>query len=92
MTHLTTTEAAIVAAAQASEATTELLRFAREGEHSVRSAFGETDVIGKLTEALSLALDIDAPDPANTHLDDDEMALLADLKASCARFIEGWVG
>lgn len=92
MTHLDPTEAAIVAAAQATEATAELLRFAREGAYSDRSAFGEAEPVAKLAEALSLALDIDAPDPATTHLDDDELALLADLKTSLTRFLAGWVG
>ena len=58
MTHLTMDEAAIVAAAQASEATVELLRFTREGPFSERAAFGD-DVVAKLAEALKLAIDID---------------------------------
>lgn len=90
MTHLTPTEAAIVAAAQASEATTELLRYVREGEVSVSTSFND-DVVGKLAEALNLAIDIEGRDP-DTLIDDEQGISLAELKSSLARFIEGWAG
>jgi hypothetical protein len=87
-------EAAIVAAAQAAEATTELLRFVREGPHSDRCAF-DVEVVGKLAEALKLAIDIEnVPDASGpeTFLDDQEIALLTNLKASLTAFLEGWAG
>ncbi len=90
MSHLTPTEAAIVAAAQASEATTELLRYVREGEYSARSAFGETEPVLKFAEALMLTIDIEGTDAP--HLDDDERATLIELQATLGRFLEGWAG
>ena len=90
---LNTHEAAIVAAAQATEATAELLRFAREGEINDRNAFdAEVDVVAKLAEALKLALEIEDHPRADTYLDADELALLNNLKAATAAFIAGWNG
>lgn len=88
---LTDHEAAIVAAAQAAEAVTELLRFVREGPYSDRSAF-DIEVVGKLVEALKLALDIENQPQPDTYLDEDELALLANLKTATAAFLAGWAG
>ncbi|PHQ62850.1 MAG: hypothetical protein COC10_09345 [Sphingobium sp.] len=88
---LTCEEAAIIAAAQATEATGELLRFIREGAYSERSAF-DVEVVGKLAESLKLALDIEGEPGSGSYLDDEEKALLANLRASVANFLEGWVG
>jgi hypothetical protein len=85
---LTETEAAIIAAAQATEATAELLRFAREGGVSDASAF-DTEVTAKLAEALKLAIDIEGE---AAFLDDEEGALRNQLANALSRFIEGWVG
>ncbi len=91
MTHLTTTEAAIVAAGRASEATAELLRFAREGDHRPNRPFAfETEPVLKLAEALKLTIDIEGTDAP--HLDDDERTTLIELQATLGRFLEGWVG
>lgn len=90
MTHLTTTESAIIAASQASEATAELLRFAREGGVSDTTSFAD-DAVGKLAEALSLAIGIEGIDP-DTLVDDEQSDLLIALNTSLANFIEGWVG
>ena len=90
MTHLTNNEAAIVAAAQASDATSELLRYAREGAYGQRSAFGETEPTPKLAEALMLSIEIELAE--DKILDDDERESLDQLKAAAARFIEGWMG
>ena len=90
MTHLTNTEAAIVAAAQASEATCELLRYAREGAHGQRSAFGETEPTPKLAEALMLSIEIELAH--DKILDHDERESLGQLQAAAARFIDGWMG
>lgn len=89
MTHLTNTEAAIVAAAQASEATAELLRYAREGADSERRAYGEAEPVEMLAEALKLAIEIQLGDkPIAT----DERAKLDGLHATLTDFIEGWAG
>lgn len=86
-------EAALAAAAQATEATSELLRFAREGEDSERHAFNvNTDVLAKLADALKLAIEIENEPRTDTHLDEDELALLADLKTATAAFLDGWIG
>lgn len=90
MTHLTNTEAAIVAAAQASEACTELLRYVREGEVSSGTSFTD-DVVGKLAEALKLSIEIEGRDP-DTLIDDEQGIALAELMSSLSRFIEGWAG
>jgi hypothetical protein len=86
-------EAAIVAASQATEATAELLRYAREGAATNRAAFTE-EVVGKLAEALKLAIEIDAdavlPGP-NSTLDPDEQALFVNLRGAAEAFIDGWV-
>lgn len=90
---LTNQEAAIVAAAQATEATAEILRYAREGDINERNAFDpETDVTLKLAEALKLSLDIDDHPRPDTYLDADEIALLTNLKAATTAFIAGWYG
>lgn len=89
MSHLTNTEAAIVAAAQASEACTELLRYAREGGFSVHAAFSEAEPVEKLTEALKLTIELRlGDDPIAT----DERSKLDELHGMLTDFIEGWAG
>jgi hypothetical protein len=89
---LTNQEAAILAAAQATEATAELLRYAREGASTERYAFHvDVDVPAKLAEALKLAIEIEG-DPLPYYLDKDELAHLAKLKAAINAFLAGWVG
>jgi hypothetical protein len=56
--HLTMEEAALEAAKLASEATAELLRFAREGAASTRTAF-EEETVSRLAEACFHALSIE---------------------------------
>ncbi|BCA60213.1 hypothetical protein [Sphingomonas sp. HMP6] len=89
MSHLTVEAAAILAASQATEATAELLRFAREGQYSTRIPFAE-NVTGLLAEALKLALEIDTPGD-EALIEAEDRALFANLKTSLAAFIEGWV-
>ena len=90
---LNTHEAAILAAAQATEATVELLRFAREGANNDRNAFDlEYDPIARLAEALKLALEIEDHPRPDTYLDADELALLENLKAATTAFVAGWMG
>lgn len=89
MTHLTNEEAAIVAAAQASEACTELLRYARQGASSDRHAFGDAEPVEKLAEALKLAIDLQlGDDPVITA----DRAKLDELHGMLTDFIEGWAG
>lgn len=88
---VTTTEAAIIAAAQATEATAELLRFAREGAYSDAAPFDE-EVVCKLAEALKLAIGIEGDPGDRSYLDPDEHELLGQLEAALARFVEGWAG
>lgn len=87
-------EAAIVAASQAAEAVAELLRYAREGAASTHGAFAE-EVVGKLAEAIKLAIEIDAeallPGPATT-LQADELELFVNLRHAVDALLDGWVG
>lgn len=89
MTHLTNTEAAIVAAAQASEATTELLRYVREGAYGTTTAFSEAEPVMKLAEALKLAIEIDTGSDTVTT---DDQALRDNVHGVLTDFIEGWAG
>lgn len=89
MSHLTNPEAAIIAAAQASEACTELLRYAREGGFSDRHAFGDAEPAEKLAEALKLAIEIELGDePVGI----DDRVKLNELHGVLTDFIEGWAG
>lgn len=88
---LTLEEAAILAAAQGSEAVCELLRFAREGGYTDASPFND-DVVAKLAEALKLSIDIEWTPEKASWLDEDERALIANLKAAVDAFLEGWAG
>jgi hypothetical protein len=88
LSHLTNTEAAIIAAAQASEACTELLRYAREGAVNERRSF-DNEPIEKLAEALKLAIEIELGDePVGI----DDRAKLNELHGVLTDFIEGWGG
>lgn len=89
---LTNERAAIIAASQASEALSELLRYISEGPDSARSPFGETDVVAKLAEALKLSLEIEGHPRPDTYLDEDELAILERLKATVTDFLAGWAG
>lgn len=86
MTSLLPDEAAIVAAWSASEAASELLRFAREGSYSENIPFSD-EVIGKLADAMLKVIDIEGPAP---FLNAEERELLSTFRAHLARFIEGW--
>ena len=88
MSDLTLPQAALIAAAQASEATTELIRYHREGPAGW-TAFGDIEVIEKLAEALALAINLELPnlDPASGSGETE--ALLA-LQAAAKTYIVGW--
>lgn len=80
--------AALAAASQATEATAELIRFAREGT-SFPGPFGDVEVIEKLADALKLAIEAESVDPnAEAAASEDR----AELHAAVARYLEGWAG
>lgn len=81
----------LIAAAQASEATTELLRFYREGPAN-DLAFGEIEVVEKLCEALGISIDIHLGEPGAAQHEGDQIEDLKCLRAACARYIAGWAG
>lgn len=88
---LNTHDAALIAAGQASEAVADLIRFARDGECGDEPPF-EVEVVGKLAEALKLAIEIHGEPTGRTYPDLEEIELLRPLQAALTRFIEGWVG
>lgn len=84
---------AVVAAAQASDAVSELLRYAREGEAMEGWPFGEAEPVKKLAEAIAVAGEIELDGmnvKAAAWQEDREM--LGQLIAAARRFIEGWEG
>jgi hypothetical protein len=93
MSCLTETEAALAAAANATEATAELIRFAREGAWRDDNPF-EDEVCGKLADALKLAFEIEREPIFNpvTQPEDfaAEKALRDNLITSLTAYLEGW--
>jgi hypothetical protein len=83
--------AALIAASQASEAVTELLRFHIEGPAG-RMAFGQVEVLEKLAEALLHAARIEIDTLAADSMDAEYREELGQIASACARFIEGWAG
>lgn len=82
---------ALIAAAQASDALAEILRFVREGDAIGIHPFGEAEPVGKLAEALALigAIELEAyAGPAWA----EEREHLGQMVAAARRFIDGWVG
>lgn len=92
---MTDKPSALIAAAQASEATTELLRFHREGPAGW-TAFGDVEVIEKLAEALLLACRIDLAErdirQRKSPTTREYEAAVNQLAGAAANFIEGWAG
>jgi len=76
---------ALAAAHQASEATHELIRFAREGEAGF-TAFGDVEVIEKLADALKMAIDIDDVGAASNEEERKQ------LRHALGNYLEGWMG
>lgn len=79
-----TTRLAIAAAAQAADATAELLVFAREGPLTAHGNFNN-EPVEKLADACKLAIEVEQASGAS---DDDRDQLYAAL----VRYLEGWVG
>lgn len=86
---MTEQDFALTAGAAASEATSELLRFAREGEHSASFAF-DGEVVSQLAEALKIAIDLEAPRvPTDDPHDLEFAASLTELRAAVETYLEG---
>jgi hypothetical protein len=85
------TTAAIAGAAEAAEATAELLRFAREGDHSDSFAF-DAEVVVLLAGALRKAIAIELPRaPKLLEISPyDTAEALRQVDAAIARFLEDW--
>lgn len=79
---------ALAAAAQASEATAELVRFAREGDN-IPPPFGETEVVMQLADALKLAIDVEHHHDPDSLIADEERN---QLYGALTKYIEGWAG
>jgi hypothetical protein len=89
VTAATTRDSALVAAAEAMEAATELVRYVREGPQFRRPPFGDVEVVESLADALKLSLEIEtAEQDADGHPDDAEMR--NQLLGAVTRFLEGW--
>ena len=75
---------ALAAASQALEATSELLRYAREGDNHP-APFGDVEVVAKLCDALKLAIEVET----GGDFRDDE---IRQLYGAACNFVEGWAG
>lgn len=73
---------AVAAASQASEATAELLRFAREGE-DLSGTFGEIEVVEKLLDAAKMAIEC--------LTERDESGRYSDIYGDITHEIAGWI-
>ncbi len=73
---------AIAAAGSASEAVTELLRFAREGA-DLRGTFGEIEVVEKLLDAAKMTIECLS--------EEDDAQRYASIYAGLAQELEGWI-
>ena len=85
---------AVIAAAQGSEAVTELLRFHVEGPAG-DTAFGDIEVVEKLAEALAVACDIEFAVRLEQGLRNSEQEYeeaLEDLRSVARSFVEEWCG
>lgn len=74
---------AIAAAHQATEAATELLRFAREGA-DLRGTFGEIEVIEKLLDAAKMAIEC--------LTEEDDAQRYTSVYGDITHEISGWAG
>lgn len=90
MTTMSTSEAAILAAMQASAASAELLRIAREREHQLTVTFSETEPVHNLADALKLAIEIAIDE--RIGMTDDEEQQLRQLLGPVNDFCKAWAG
>lgn len=82
---------AVAAAGQASDAVTELLRFAREGAQQRRPPFGDVEVVELLADALKLTLELESAELGNAFVHPDDSECRNQLLGAVTRFLEGWV-
>lgn len=90
VSHRTEAQDALAAASATTEATAELIRFAREGALSTSFAF-EIDTIEKLADALHTAIRIERPRIISASDPDPQgVELLDDLSHALMLFLESW--
>lgn len=83
---------ALTAASQGSEAITELLRFHNEGPADW-TAFGDIDVVAKLTEALVLACTIEAAvQRQEKSMEHEYLEAIDQLRSDAEKFVQNWCG
>jgi hypothetical protein len=82
---------ALAAALQASEASAELLRYAR-GESVWPDPFGNVDLVEQLADAAKMALEIELDQAGGAFPDPEESEMKGQLLAALTRFLEGWAG
>lgn len=86
MTDPASTSLALAAAMQASEATAELVRFAREGANWP-VPFGSVELVEQLADATKMALELLSAE-APREMDDERGKLLGAL----SDYLQGWAG
>ena len=85
---------AVVAASLASEAVTELLRYAREGNGLPNHPFGTQDPVVELAQAIEIAAKIERDGMASLEGQNwaEEIGMLEQLIAACNKFVFDWTG
>lgn len=86
--------AAVVAAGLASEAVTELLRYAREGYGLPSHPFGTQDPVVELAQAIVATAEIERDGLAALQGHDwaVEIGMLGQLVNACTKFVRDWTG
>lgn len=84
-------ESAIIAAAQASDALAEVLRYAQEGNAIGAWPFGESDPTPKFVEAVIRTAEIQIEKFEGHGSFQDEVDQLGQLIAACRKFLQDWV-
>lgn len=81
---------ALAAAASATDAVAELVRYTREGPQHRRPPFGDVEVVELLADALKMVLEVENAELGDDlgHPDDAEQR--NQLLAAVSRFLEGW--
>lgn len=79
---------AIAAASQASEGVAELLRYAREGDGSMNSAFG-TDCVEQLLDAAKIAMEVEGW-PGGCGFEAETREERRQIYDEICKFLEGW--
>jgi hypothetical protein len=82
---------ALSAAVQASAATAEPIRFAKEGPNWP-APFGDVELVELLADALKMALEVEFAETGDDRGDRDEAQMRNQLLGACVRFLDGWAG